>query len=311
MVAVLESLGKEDGDVVDYIRYYWVMSHGKTRNSVLFDNLKDEVNSEPTVAKWISGLEATANEYAALLTSSHQAWSGYHKEIRAKIEILRFLKASQLRPLLMAAYKKFTRKDMENLLILSVNWSVRCLISGVTSNTLEDHCSKNSKKVTDGLIKDLKELMSEMAAIVPNDDRFKAAASTTIVQTTSLARYYLRRLQMEEDGNVEPQYVPNNGKAVTLEHVLPQRPGKGWKHILPEDAKANYNRLGNQALLGDTANNGLGNEEFSTKRPILALSPFSLTKSIAKVKTDWTIKDISDRQARLAALAVKAWPLTV
>jgi hypothetical protein len=211
----------------------------------------------------------------------------------------------------MAAYKKFNRKDMENLLILSVNWSVRCLISGVTSNTLEDHCSKNAKKITDGAIKDLKDLSSEMAAILPGDDRFQLSASTAIVQTTSLARYYLRRLQMEEDGNVEPQYVPNDGKAVTLEHVLPQRPGKGWKHISPEDAKANYNRLGNQALLGDTANNNLGNEEFNTKRPILAASPFSLTKSIAKVKGDWTIKTISDRQAHLAALAITAWPLAV
>jgi Protein of unknown function (DUF1524) len=116
---------------------------------------------------------------------------------------------------------------------------------------------------------------------------------------------------MEEDGNVEPQYVPNDGKAVTLEHVLPQRPGKGWKHISSEDAKANYNRLGNQALLGDTANNSLGNEGFSTKRAVSAESPFSLTKLIAKTKTDWTIKDINDRQVRLATLAIRAWPLTV
>ena len=90
----------------------------------------------------------------------------------------------------------------------------------------------------------------------------------------------------------------------------PQKTPKGLVPIMPV-IDFQYNRLGNQALLGDTANNNLGNEEFSTKRPVLAASPFSLTKSIAKVKGDWNIKDISDRQAHLAALAAKAWPLTV
>lgn len=310
MVAVLESLGKEDGDLVDYIRYYWVTSHGKTRNSQLFDALKAEANSESTVTKWVTGLEGSANEYAALLTSSHQMWNGYHQEIRAKIETLRFLKASQVRPLLMACLKNFAKHDMEKLLILSANWSVRCLLAGVTSNTLEDHCSKNAKKVTDGVIKNLKDLISEMGAILPNDDRFEAAVKTAIVQTASLARYYLRRLQMESDGQIEPQYVPNDGKAVTLEHVLPQRPGKGWIHISQEDAKAYYNRLGNQALLAGSVNSNLGNEEFKTKRPALLASPFSLTKRIAHGKTAWDVKDIVERQEHLASLAVKAWPLS-
>ena len=279
MTAILESLGKEDGDLVDYIRYFWVTSHGKTRSNELFDALKKEVNSESTVATWVTKLELRANDYAALLTPSHQAWNGYHQEVRAKIETLRFLQASQMRPLLLAAYGKFTKSAMEKLLTLSVNWAVRCLLSNVTSNTLEDHCSKNAKKITDGSIKNLKDLITEMSAIIPTDDRFKAAASTAIVQTASLARYYLRRIQMEADGAIEPQYVPNDGKPVTLEHVLPQKPGSKWAHISQEEAKANYNRLGNQALLAGSVNSQIGNDEFKAKKAALTASPFSLTRT--------------------------------
>ena len=115
---------------------------------------------------------------------------------------------------------------------------------------------------------------------------------------------------MQVDNNVEPQYVPNDGKPVTLEHVLPQRPGKGWEHISQEEVQANFNRLGNQALLAGSVNSALNNVDFKTKRPALKASPFSLTSEIA-TQTEWTIKTIADRQAKMATYAVKAWPLIV
>lgn len=112
---------------------------------------------------------------------------------------------------------------------------------------------------------------------------------------------------MEQDGDTEQQYVPGEGKDVTLEHILPINPGSEWKHIAPDDAKANYNRLGNQALLAGSVNSKLGNIGFAIKKPILAKSPYSLTRLAAKGST-WGVKEISARQKTLANLAVKAWP---
>ena len=40
MSAVLESLGREDGDAVDYLRYLWITTHGHTRSGDLFDRIK-------------------------------------------------------------------------------------------------------------------------------------------------------------------------------------------------------------------------------------------------------------------------------
>lgn len=310
MSSILESLGREDGDIVDYIRYFWITSHGHTRSNDLFDAIKREVNSEASAVSWVTKLEMRASDYAALLTSSHDAWQNYHQEVRAMIETLRYLGVSQIRPVLLAAYGLFSKKDLEKPLKVSVNWSVRCLVTGVPSGTLEGHYSKAAKKITDGAIKNIDQLAKDLAGIIPADDRFQSGMSNVSVPTASLARYYLRRLQITADGKDEPQYVPNDGKPVTLEHILPQKPGPEWNAISIEDAKANYNRLGNQALLAGSVNSKLGNVGFVTKKPALAQSPFSLTSSTAK-SPDWGIKEISERQKQLADLAVKTWPLLV
>jgi hypothetical protein len=308
MVAVLESLGPDDGDIVDYIRYYWITGHGHTRSNVLFDEIKREVTNETNAVSWATQLELRAHDYAALYTSSHDAWNGYNPEVRARIETLRFLGVTQIRPLLLAAFGKFSRKEMEKLLAAAVNWSVRVLLTGVPSGTLEGHYSKNAKRVTDGAIKKVDDLTKEMAVIIPDDGRFKAAVATAVVANAQLARYYLRVLQMQADGGINLQYVPNAGEPVTLEHILPVKPGPEWINISTEDARTNYNRLGNQALLAGSVNSKLGNVGYDTKKPALATSPFSLTKE-ASDRTGWSVYEIAERQKRLAELAVIAWPI--
>ena len=135
------------------------------------------------------------------------------------------------------------------------------------------------------------------------------AIRTAIVPTASLARYYLRKLQIVADGNKEPQYTPSQDKDVTLEHVLPQKPGNDWK-LSQEQMQALYNRLGNQALLAGSVNSKLGNIGFEEKKKALAKSPFSLTNSIAKA-ADWGEKEISERQIVISGFAKGAWPFLV
>jgi hypothetical protein len=136
MTAILESLGRDDGDIVDYIRYLWITTHGPTRVNDLFDNIKNEVNSEGTAVPWATKLEMRANDYAAILTPTHDKWSKSHQEVRATVDTLRYLGVSQIRPLLLAAFGTFTDKQLCLLFKAAVNWSVRCLVSGVPSGTL-------------------------------------------------------------------------------------------------------------------------------------------------------------------------------
>jgi hypothetical protein len=309
MSAILESLGREDGDVVDYIRYFWITTHGHTRSGDLFDRVKNEVNSAATALAWADVLQKRADDYAAILTPTHEAWSTYHQEVRAQLDTLRYLGVSQIRPLLLAAFGKFSEKELQRLIKNAVNWSVRCLIAGVPSGNLEGVYSRVAKSVSEEKIKNVDALAPELRTLVPADDRFEAAVRTASVPTASLARYYLRKIQIVADGKDEPQYTPNDGKAVTLEHILPQKPAPEWK--IPYDkVQELYNRLGNQALLEGSVNSKIGNVGFEQKRAALSASPFSLTNTLSKAP-DWGDKEISERQAVLASYAVKAWPFLV
>jgi hypothetical protein len=309
MASTLESLGKDDGDVVDYIRYLWITSHGHTRSNELFDKIKREVVSESTAIDFAILLEQRSGDYAALLTPSHNHWNPFHPEIREDIETLRDLGVSQVRPLLLAALGKFGNKEIERLFKNAVNWSVRCLIAGVPSGNLEGHYSKNAKKISDGTITSVDAHAQEMAIIIPADDRFRLSVKTASVPTSSLARYYLRKMQTIADGSREPQYTPATGKQITLEHVLPRNPGCDW-NIAPDVARGLYNRLGNQALLVGSANSRIGNGGFDTKKSALASSEFSLTNCISG-NAEWGEKEISARGETLSGHALKAWPLVV
>jgi hypothetical protein len=93
-----------------------------------------------------------------------------------------------------------------------------------------------------------------------------------------------------------------------LEHVLPENPGKNWPDIEAAIHSTYYRRLGNMALLAATLNRDIGNDPFAEKKKVLASSDYQLTKEIAS-QVSWRPSEIEDRQQRLAALAVQAWPL--
>jgi Protein of unknown function (DUF1524) len=114
--------------------------------------------------------------------------------------------------------------------------------------------------------------------------KFESAAATANVAQAHLARYYLRALQMQANGDPEPQYVPNDGSEVTLEHIMPENPGTEWKHVPTDVAKQSVNRLGNQELLKGTVNSKLGNSGYSTKVEALRVADFSLTRGVRKLR---------------------------
>jgi hypothetical protein len=309
MAAVLETIEGESDNIVEYVRCYWIVGHGPTRTKVLYDEIKKEATNKAKAVALAVDLESVAQDYAAVLLSSHEKLAGRGAGVRTKIEVLRQLGVTQVRPLLLAAFRKLSPKEFDKLLDACVSWSVRTLIAGVPSGTLEGYYSRNAFNITNGTLKKAAEVKADMAKVIPDDARFRVAVANASVANQSLARYYLRAMQRCEDGEKEPQYIPNPGQEVTLEHILPARPGSDWDHFSPEEQKAFLNRLGNQVLLPATVNSKLGNASYSVKKPALAASGnFSLTKEAA-MHTRWGKSEIIARQERLAHLAVKTWPI--
>ena len=109
----------------------------------------------------------------------------------------------------------------------------------------------------------------------------------------------------------EPEYVPQDDEqAFNLEHILPEHPDQGWSDIDPETAAAYYKRLGNMVILQAKKNLLVGNSSYKVKRPILLASSFILTQN-AGSHISWGIKEITERQKKLAKIAVQTWPLQI
>jgi len=90
---------------------------------------------------------------------------------------------------------------------------------------------------------------------------------------------------------------------------LPQHPADNWPGIEPEAASALYKRLGNMVLMQSSKNNLIGNSPFVEKKKVLKESAFILTADVAK-ESKWEAKQIKERQAKLAKLAVETWPIS-
>jgi hypothetical protein len=309
MTGVLETIDGEEENVVEYVRCFWVTGHGHTRTKQLYDKIKEKTSNKAKALALASNLQVAVQDYAAVILSSHERLADRGENVRTKIANLRELGVTQLRPLLLAAFRNFSKVEFEKLLDACISWSVRALISGVPSGTIERPYATNAFAITEGKFKKAAQVKAEMASIIPNDARFKAAVASANVSNGRLARYYLRALQRCKDGEPEPQYIPNPGAEVTLEHILPQNPGADWNHFTPEEQKAYLNRLGNQVLLPATVNSELGNTSYTLKKPALtAKKNMSLTKEAGKCAS-WGKDEINQRQNGLAELAVKTWPL--
>jgi len=309
MTSILETVEGEEENIVEYVRCYWITKYGPTRTKALYDKIKEKTANKTKALTVASDLETVAQDYAAILLSSHPKWASRGESVRAKLDALHAFGVTQVRPLLLAAFRKFTPKEFNILLDACVSWSVRSLLSGVSSGgTIEGYYSRNALKITNGDITKASQVKVDLTKVIPDDERFRIAAASANVSNQHLARYYLRALQKCEDGEAEPQYIPNPSSEITLEHIMPVKPKDGYDHISAEDRRKYLNRLGNQVLLTGTVNSKLGNVNFNEKQPAFAQSKYSLTHEVASYN-DWGIAEIEARQKRLAELAVKTWKL--
>jgi hypothetical protein len=208
--------------------------------------------------------------------------------------------------------RHWDNKQIQKALKLLVSRSVRFLIVGnLGSGTLESHYSQAGKLVREGSITNCTHLTAYMSAILPTDETFRAAFSQGRVSQNYWARYYLRALEKQSKGENHPEFVPNPDEAeVNLEHVLPQKPSTAWDYISADLKRSYTKRLGNLALLKEKVNARVSNDSFESKHTYYEASDFELTKQLAEYSS-WGPAEIDDRQGKLAALAVKAWPRTI
>jgi hypothetical protein len=324
LVSVIETIGSDDREekefddeegidrhdlLVTYIRHLWVTEHGPTKARLLADKIKADVNNEAKSLAFLNDAQSAAVDYAALWNSQSPKWAKYKSTTRQNVEtIANHLRVEQIRPLLFAVARHFKPDEADKAFKLFVSWSVRFLIFGGRGGMLDTQYSLRAMEVGTKQITKASELSEKMKPYVPTDIEFVEAFTNARVSRTHLARYYLRALEKTSKELPQPEYVANEDVAdISLEHVLPLNPGKDWT-VADDAAQAAQKLLGNMVLIRANQNREIGNLGFEAKRDALGKSGYDLTKQVAKYKT-WTRDDIRDRQAQLAKLAVKTWPV--
>lgn len=310
MLSVIELHGGDDL-VLTYIRHLWVSLHGPTTNDELGKSIENKIKNEGDALDLVSTLDSASGDYSAILTPLQSTrWEGLSTEARRAIDLItNDLGAEQIRPLVLAAARKFDKGELQKALQLFLSWSVRFLISGGGGGgKLDRYYGLQAKEVSDGKIKTAAALAKAMEDVVPTDAKFEEAFARASVSKGSLARYYLRSIELHRANDPHPQFLINEDpNAVNLEHVLPITPGPDWK-VPADTAAVYYKRLGNMALLPAKTNVKIGNESFKTKRDVFKKNALSITKEIASYSV-WGPTQITKRQSLLASVAPKIWPL--
>ena len=309
MIGALRTVTADD-ITVTYIRHLWISRNGPTREKELYASIKNQITSVQHALDLSAELADNAPVYAAILNSDHEFWGKYGSVARGDISTLTLLRMERIRPVILAVVAAFSLPEAKKALRLAVSWSVRLLIAGGPAGTIEEQFGLAAMKTRNKEIATAKQLNSQLASIIPNDAAFADAFSVATVTQAYLARYYLRTLEDTKKGVGTGIVADKREEHVNLEHVLPENPSASWSHISRDIAEANWKRIGNMVLLDAKVNSQIGNDDFVTsKAPAFRKCASLLLTSEVGQLTKWDERDIADRQKKLAALAVRAWPL--
>ena len=305
----LESLEEED-ITVTFLRQALIAMRGFVRSDDVYDAVVETVKSEQSAVTFSSGLEAASNAYVAIFNPEHDKWNGYPDAARRSIEVLNVFNIKPLRPLLLAIAIKMPDQEAAGSLQFMVSLSVRLIIASSTrTGSVEESLAGVAHDVFRSQIVDLQTLKKELSNITPSDEIFRFEFENARVSKAQLARYYLRSLEMAAKNEPEPWFRPTDDRSIiNLEHVLPKKPEENWPQFKPEEVAIYVNRIGNQVLLRATDNSAMKSDPFDTKKKVFSDSPYVLTNQVA-TEAQWNPDAIKRRQAILAELAVKAWPI--
>lgn len=309
MLGTLESVADEKV-TVDFIRHLWSSKHGLVRERDLYDAIKTKVTSKQGAIDFAGELASTSRVYTAIINTDHELWSSYGQTAKARMETLNMLGMVLMRPLLLAVISKFSEGEVKGMLRHLLNWAVRFIVHGGGGGTLESAYSAKAVEIRSGTITSARQLAESMREIIPTDQQFEASFRQATVSKSAIARYYLRVLEKQLQGDADPEFVPNpNPDEVNLEHVLPQSASPSWAHIDDQTRKVSYRRIGNLALLQSKSNFQAGSDSFDAKKGIYKDSSFLSTARLTRFEK-WGPTEIDERQREMAGFAVKAWPVT-
>jgi len=295
-----------------FLKTFWTSRHGRIRSNQLFNTFRSEY-AAPTKAVDLSvEMLSAAEQYAALDSADDPVWSPYSKESRAAIPALKLLGGQQVHPVILSGLVRFDVPEMQKLLKLLEVCVVRfLLIVAGNPGRFEPACAKLADDIYKKKITSTAAAFAELkaAGVYPSDAEFENAFRMKSERNSQKARYFLRAIEKERKFKIKAKMANEwEPSVLTLEHILPKKPGAEWNITLAADKDLLDDclmRLGNMCLL-TSVNKELGSLGFEKKKKTYVDSDLELTKELATI-ANWNRAAIDARQIEMAKLAPIIW----
>lgn len=293
----------------EFLRFHLLCSEPKIRQQQLFKLVRDKIKSSGKVFALLEDLESRAELFAAALDPDHDYWKDV-EGARPMVQALKLFGVRQHIPALFAAQDSLSKKEMVKLLRLVESFAFRyTIIGGLNPNELETGYHLVAKAMLQGGAKTASAAFKPLLRLVPSDEKFETDFAEAEIRTAGpkqkLARYILMKIEAQisavtRDWSTDP---------ASIEHILPEKPGKEWATVFPVDRQAEFTfRIGNLTLLERSLNRTAANKAFDKKRTSYSASQFKMTGAIhSSVGGKWGPLQVEKRQARLASLAKSIW----
>ena len=307
--ALSERFDDPDDQMIRYIKYFWMLEHGLTRDRELASNIKTAVRNGRHAVEFVSKARSAVGDYVSIYNNQDEKWKEYGQEFRDNLTVLtNIIGIEQIVPLVFSVVHNFSIAEARKAMKLFVTWSVRFILGGSgRAGRLDKQYADMARDVGTGKATTAKELREFLSDKVPTDAAFSRAVADARVSNAVLARYYLLCLESKmfpSSGELEPS---KDVSKVNLEHIIPKNYSKELGISKPEHDDL-LTRLGNQTIMKTEWNRDLGNLPFKDKLSTYSKSEIGLTNELSSLDK-FEREEIDARQKRMAETASEVWSL--
>ena len=301
----------EDDRSLTFLRHLLIATRQFVRADDVYEVIQNRIHGQSDSLTFANELRRYSTTYVATFRLDSDYWSNHPTKTKKALNAFNRFNLKPMRPLVFAIAERFDTSEFGAAMEYLANLSVRLVLASQTrTGSNEQAFAATALKVFAKEIENTSQIKAALATAAVTDSDFEEIFSKAKTSNASLGRYYLRALEVALAQEPEPHFIVNEDETeVTLEHVFPKNPKDGtWENFKEEDRRKYKNHIGNLWLLQKSQNSNLDNSSFEAKKVALAACQYKLTETMAS-EDDWGPDNVDVRQAKLAKLAVKTWPL--
>jgi hypothetical protein len=180
----------------DFLKVYWTSRHGRTQLDQIFDDVKKGCKTSAEAVDLSIDLLEGGEHYVALDVPGDPTWMPYPASVRDLIRDLDIIGSKQVRPVILAAIKKFPINEMERLLrlleVVSVRWQ---LIGEERTGTLEIQSARLAELIWNGTVTTGTAAFQAIQSVYLEDKLFQEKFANKDDVPSQKATYLLRKIE--------------------------------------------------------------------------------------------------------------------